>query len=130
MRRTYLVGHWLLTLLLAPFTQFFYHTFIPDYHLIAGLLDFYPLTLVLSIAFSLPTFLVYLTCFFFLSKYDVNPAISKLVLIAVSVIGIYITTVVITAGSMSLDTSIAYSLTALIVGLILKLKANKKSLQD
>jgi hypothetical protein len=125
MRKTYVVGHWGLTLLLAPFTsQALQYAFIPNAHQIAGLLEVYPIALAFSIAFSLPTFFVYLTCFYFLSKSNVNLTTSKFILIAISVTGIYITMAII-KGSMSQDISIAYSLTSLIVGLILKVNGNK-----
>jgi Sec-independent protein secretion pathway component TatC len=130
MRRTFVVGHWALTLLLAPFTsQALQYILLPNPHRIAGLLEVYPIALIFSIAFSLPTFLVYLTCFHFLSKQNVNWRISKLILIAVSVIGICITMSII-QGSMSQDMAIAYSLTALIAGLLLKLKRTKEVIHE
>jgi len=130
MRRKYVVGHWALTLLLAPFTsQVLQYILLPNPHQIAGLLEVYPITLVFSIAFSFPTFWVYLTCFYFLSKNSVNLTVSKYILIAISVIGVFITMTII-KGSMSQDISIAYSLTALIVGLILKLKANRETVNE
>ena len=122
MRRTYVIGHWALTLLIAPFTsQAIQYIYGPNPHQIVGLLEVYPIALLFSIAFSLPTFLIYLTCFFFLLKQEVKWTISKLVLITVSVIGIYITMTII-KGSMSQDIIAAYSVTAFIVGLLLKIK--------
>lgn len=130
MRRTYLLGHWGLTLLFAPFTsQALQYIFLPNPYQISGLVEVYPIALAFSIAFSLPTFLIYLTCFYFLSKHEINPTISKLILIAISVIGVYITMTIL-KGSMSQDIAIAYSLTALMVGLLLKLKTNKKLSYD
>ena len=64
MRREYVIGHWILTILLAPVTsQAIQYIWGTDPHQVVGLLEVYPLTLIFSIAFSLPTFLVYLTCF-------------------------------------------------------------------
>jgi hypothetical protein len=74
-----------------------------------------------SIAFSIPTLLIYLIFFYFLSKNRVSISISKFVLIAVSAIGIVITQTII-KGSMSRDIIIAYSVTSVIVGLVLRLK--------
>jgi hypothetical protein len=91
---------------------------------VVGLFEVYPIILLFSIAFSLPTFLIYLTCFYFLSNQDVKWAISKPILIAISVIGIYITMIII-KGSMSQDIIIAYSVTTFIVGIVLKLKPTK-----
>jgi hypothetical protein len=130
MKRTYVIGHWVLTLLLAPFTsQAIQYIWGTNPHQVVGLLEVYPITLFFSIAFSLPTFLVYLTCFYFLSKQDINFAISKAILIAVSVLGIYITQTII-KGTMSQDIIIAYSVTAIVVGLILRIRKSKINTQD
>lgn len=130
MRRAYVIGHWALTLLLAPLTsQAIQYIWGTNPHQVVGLLEVFPITLLFSIAFSLPTFLVYLTCFYFLSKQDMNFAISKVILIAVSVLGIYITQTII-KGTMSQDIIIAYSVTAIIVGLILRIKKTKIKTQD
>ena len=124
-RKKYIIAHWALTLLIAPFTsQAIDYIFGANPHQVVGLLEVYPITLLFSIAFSIPTFLVYLTCFYFLSKQDINFAISKFILITVSVLGIFITQTII-KGSMSRDIIIAYSVTVLIVGLVLRLKETK-----
>ena len=125
--KTFVVAHWGLTILLAPFTsQVLQYAFTPNPHQIVGLLEVYPITLAFSIAFSFPTFLIYLTCFYFLSKKGISPSISKYILIALAVTGVYVTMTII-KGSMSQDITIAYSLTALIVGLIVKLKRKEKA---
>lgn len=130
MKRAYVFGHWGLTLLLAPLTsQLIEYFYGPNPHQVVGLLEVYPITLLFSIAFSLPTFLVYLTCFYYLSKQDTNSAVSKFILIAVSVLGIFITQTII-KGSMSQDIIIAYSITTIIAGLILRIKKPKIKTQD
>ena len=130
MKRAYVIGHWILTLLLAPFTsQAIQYIWGTNPHQVVGLLEVYPITLLFSIAFSLPTFIVYLTCFYFLSKLDINFIISKVLLIVVSVLGIYITQTII-KGTMSQDIIIAYSVTAIIVGLILRIRKSKTNRQD
>lgn len=130
MRKTYVIGHWVLTLLIAPLiSQAIEYVFGTNPHQVVGLLEVYPITLLFSIAFSLPTFLIYLTIFYFVSKEDVNVAVSKFILIVVSVLGILITQTII-KGSMSRDIMIAYSVTAIIVGLVLRLKDNKTKTYD
>lgn len=130
MKRAYVIGHWVLTLLLAPITsQAIQYIWGTSPHQVVGLLEVYPITLLFSIAFSLPTFLIYLTCFYFLSKHDINFAMSKAILIAISVLGIYITQTII-KGTMSQDIIIAYSVTAIIVGLILRIRKSKIKTQD
>jgi hypothetical protein len=130
MRKVYVIGHWVLTLLLAPLTsQVIQYIWGTNPHQVVGLLEVYPITLLFSIVFSLPAFLFYLTCFYFLSKQDINFTISKAILIAVSVLGIYITQTII-KGTMSRDIIVAYSVTSIIVGLILKLRKSKINTQD
>lgn len=130
MRRRYVIGHWVLTLLIAPFTSqaidYIYQT---NPHQVVGLLEVYPITVLFSIAFSLPTFLIYLVCFYFLSKQNANSVVSKFILIAISVLGIFITQTLI-KGSMSRDIIIAYSVTTIIAGLLLKLKECKTKTED
>lgn len=60
---------------------------------------------------------------------SIHPTMSKFVLITVSVVGIYITQTII-KGSMSQDIIIAYSTTAIVIGLILRLKEAKIIKQD
>jgi len=130
MKRTFMIGHWALTLLIAPLTlQIIEYFFGPNPHQVVGLLEVYPITLLFSIAFSLPTFLIYLTCFYFLSKQDVNFIVAKLILIAISVLGIVVTQTII-KGSMSREIIIAYSVTSFVVGLILRLKEAKTKILD
>ena len=130
MRRTYIIIHWTLTLLIAPFSsQAIDYIFGANPHQVVGLLEVYPITLLFSIAFSIPTFLIYLTCFYFLSKQEVNSKVSKFILIAVSVLGIFITLIIL-KGNMIQDIIIAYSVTAFIVGLLLRLKESKIKTQE
>jgi hypothetical protein len=131
MNRAYVIGHWVLTLILAPLTsQAIQYIWGTNPHQVVGLLEVYPITLLFSVAFSLPTFLVYLTCFYFLSKqHHIDFALSKAILITVSVLGIYFTQTII-KGTMSQDIIIAYSVTSIIVGLILKLRKSKINTLD
>jgi len=130
MKKSYVIIHWVLTLLIAPFTsQTVEYIFEKNPHQVVGLLEVYPITFLLSIVFSIPTFLIYLTCFYFLSRQNANRALSKCILIAVSILGIFITQTII-SGSMSQDIIIAYSFTAFIVGLTLRLEDVKIKKQD
>src|SRR4051812_43293946 len=130
MRRTYKYTHWALTLLIAPFTlQLIEYFFGKEPHEVVGLTEVYPIALLFSIAFSFPTFLIYLICFSFLSKQDINFWVSKLILITVSVVGIFITQAII-KGSMSKDIIIAYSVSTIIIGLVLRIKETKIKPQD
>jgi hypothetical protein len=130
MRRRYVIEHWLLTLLIAPFTSQAIEYFDrANPHQVVGLFEVYPITVLFSIAFSLPTFLIYLSCFYFLSNHNVNFTISKFILITISVLGIFITQTIV-KGSMSQDIIVAYSVTSIIAGLILRFKEAKTKIQD
>src|SRR5262245_47494649 len=121
MKNSYLIDHWLLTLLIAPFTsQVIELIWGTNPHQVVGLLVVYPVTVFFSIVFSIPTFLIYLTCFYFLSKQDINTMMSKFILITITIFGIYITQTVV-KGTMSQEIIIAYSVTAFFVGLALRL---------
>ena len=130
MKQTYVIAHWVLTLLLSPVTsQVIQYIWGTNPHQVVGLLEIYPIAVLFSIVFSIPTFLVYLTCFYFLHKQDRNFAMSKTILIVVSVLGIYVTQTII-KGTMSQDIIIAYSITSIIVGLILRLRDTKKKTES
>jgi hypothetical protein len=122
MKREFVFKHWFFTLLFAPLTSQVIHSICGKWpHQIVGLLEIYPITLLFSLAFSLPTYLVYLSVFYFLTKQGINLKLLKVVLIIVSVLGIFITQLII-QGSMSEDIIISYSITTVIVGLLLKLR--------
>ena len=123
MNKSYLILHWILTLAISPFTsQALDYFFGSNPHRIVGLLEVYPITFLFSIAFSLPTILIYHVLYKFLSNKKIDFRYSKLLLISISVLGITITQLVI-EGSMSQEIIIAYSFTTIIVGLFLRLKA-------
>lgn len=65
-------------------------------------------------------------CFYFLEKREVHFAIAKFLLIAVSVLGIFITQTII-KGSMSREIIIAYAVTAIITGLVLNINIKTKN---
>ena len=130
MKQTYVIAHWVLTLLLSPVTsQVIQYIWGTNPHQVVGLLEIYPIAVLFSVVFSIPTFLVYLTCFYFLSKQGRNLVMSKTILIAVSVLGIYVTQRII-KGTMSQDIIITYSITSIIVGLMLRLRDSKKKTES
>lgn len=123
MRKSYIFSHWIITLLVAPFiSQALQYISGRNAHQVVGLLEVYPIPLMFSVVFSLPTFFVCLLCFYLLKKNNVDLGVSKIVLVAISVIGVNIT-ISILKGSMSRDIAMAYSITAFVVGLLVRLKA-------
>jgi hypothetical protein len=121
MKWSYAASHWLITLLLAPLTsQLIDNMFGKNPHRVVGLLELYPITLIFSVVLSLPTLCVYLIAFYFLSKTKTASILIKLILIAISVTGIFVTIMII-AGMMTTDVIVAYSVTAIIVGIVLRM---------
>lgn len=124
MKWSYAISHWLLTLLLAPFTsELIKYLFLKDSHLIAGLLEVYPITLLFSFIFSIPAFIAYLITFIYLNKSKYFIRLKKIILIAIAVLGIIVTMLILYRNKEP-EIIIAYSITCLITGLILPLKTH------
>ena len=130
MRKGFILGHWLLTLLLAPLVSQII-TFIMETNTteVAGLLEVYPVSFFFSLLFSLPTFAIYIVAFNFLANQEINLVASKFVLNLISVLGVFITMRIIT-GSMSKDIIIAYSTTSIIIGIILRLRKKDPKINE
>ena len=122
MNQDYLFKHWLATLVFAPFLTSAYTNIlkIPN-ELIVDLLDIYPAALLFSIFFSLPTFLVYFLIFRLLIKHDMTPGATKVILIALTVLGISMTILTL-VGSLSATLIFGYSMTSIISGCFFKIK--------
>ena len=130
MRKSFILLHWGLTILLAPFISQIIDYFIGnDPHQVAGLLKVYPITLLFSIIFSIPTFLIYYLIFLLLAKSRINLLLSKIILITFTVLGIYITQRLIDE-SMSKDIIVSYSISSIFVGLSLRLKEIGRKIQN
>ena len=127
MNRNYSFKHWLTTLFFAPFLLTLYELlFNPIKGQMVGLLEVYPVTLVFSLFFSLPTFIIYYFVFLHLIKKHTNPALTKLILISFTVFGI-VTTETLIGGSSSMTFIFSYSLSAIITGILLKIKIKADS---
>lgn len=127
MKWSYAISHWLLTLLLAPFTsELIKYLFIKDSHLIAGLLEVYPITLLFSFIFSLPTLCFYILIFNYLQRISISINKKKLVLVLYTMLGITFTMLFL-KGSMTLEIITAYTTTTLLVGVILPLRKQQGS---
>lgn len=117
----YLFKHWIFTLLLGPvISQVIVYFYILDPHQIIGLLEIYPITFLLSLVFSIPTYLFCSFIYAFLAKRDINYNLSKAILILIPIIGIF-TTAAIIKGTAWLDIALSYSISSFITGLIFKL---------
>lgn len=127
MRKSYLLVHWIFTLVLAPFvSQMLQYFLLPNPHQIVGLVEVYPITLLFSIFFSIPTLIVYLGVFYLLVKKRVSILFAKCLLMSLAALGIIITMIII-GGSMSQQMAFDYAITSLIIGLVTPLRINTRS---
>ncbi|MFT3748781.1 MAG: hypothetical protein QM768_10710 [Agriterribacter sp.] len=128
MRKSYAIWHWVLTLIISPFSCCIQQILESNSIDRTGLLGLYPYFILLGFAFSTPTLLVYLFCFYFLARSNIPVLLSRLILILITVLGIVITISVI-LEQMGLDFILPYSITAFMVGLVVKSgeKASKPS---
>lgn len=112
--------HCLSTLLLAPFiSQLFFYLY-PNSHQIMGLLEVYPITLIISLIFSSPTYIISALIFRIISKKEISILYAKGILVLTSILGIFIT-MYIALGNMWLDFAISYSVSSIITGAFFKL---------
>jgi uncharacterized paraquat-inducible protein A len=88
---------------------------------IVGLIEVYPITLIVSILFSLPTYIIYGFIDYLCIKNNVELKTNKWILISIALIGILITFLTI-FKTKDLEITIGYFLTSLLFGVILKLK--------
>ena len=117
----YLFKHWFFTLLLGPvISQIIMYIIVLNPNKIVGLLEVYPITLIFSFAFSIPTYILYSILYHFLSHRNINEKYVKIILIAFAVSGVFITTTII-KGSMMKDIAWSYSISSIISGAIFKL---------
>lgn len=118
----YLFFHWISTLLIAPFiVQLLMHLTRNNAHQIVGLIEVYPITLIFSLIFSFPTYLLLaITDYFCLKKEFAEKRIKK-ILIVFALSGIVITFLSI-YKTRDLEMMVGYFLTSLTTGIILKLK--------
>lgn len=116
MNQNYLIKHWLTTLVLAPFLPSLYELiFKPISGQVVGLLEVYPIMLVFSSLFSLPTLAIYFLTFRLLIKQNADSTLTKVILISLTVTGI-ITIISLIGGSLSLTLILPFHLQVLLQG--------------
>jgi hypothetical protein len=120
----YFFRHSIFTLLLAPLISQLLFYLYPNTHQIIGLLEVYPITVIVSLIFSSPTYIISALIFRVLSHRQASILYAKGFLISTSVLGIFVTMYIV-IGNMWLDFSMAYSLSSVITGIYLKLYYEK-----
>lgn len=130
MKRVYATQHWVLTILMAPLLlESDEYLFYSNSLKFTEYFETYRFAVFLSFFISIPTFLVYLSLYYFLNKYNIKFILSKVILIAVSVLGILITQIIM-LHSIDKEITIFYSFTSIIVGLILRIRNPVINIQD
>lgn len=129
-RRKFMILHWTLTLIFAPvFSQLISYLWGQNPHQVVALLEVYPISLLFSVVFSIPTLLVYLLANHYFTRLKTQWITTKVVLIAISIIGVAITMTLI-GGSLSMEIAYAYAISALICGTILGLIYNSNRVKN
>ena len=119
---SYVLRHCFSTLLLAPsVAQGLLYLTRQNTHQVVGLVEVYPITLLVSIVFSFPTYLVYGVADYYLKKQGIPNKIIKWILIGIALIGIILTFSLL-FRMQQIEIMIGYALTSLFFGLIYQLK--------
>jgi hypothetical protein len=125
MKRGYVIVHWGLTLLLAPVIFQAILIFLSEsVHHVVSMQEVYLVELIVGFVCSIPTFIIYLFAFYYLFKYNIPSLIAKTILVAISVIGIFLTFYLLFHENMSSNIAFAYSFTSIVIGSLLKLNTN------
>ncbi|MEK6495461.1 MULTISPECIES: hypothetical protein [Myroides] len=120
----YLLKHWASTLLIAPFiVQILMYISKNNAHQIVGLLEVYPITLIVSVVFSLPTYVIYGIIDYFAIKNSVSEKTNKYILICTALVGILFTFLILFKTN-QLEIILGYGITSVFFGIILKLSGN------
>lgn len=126
----YLFKHWLFTLLLGPIiSEILMYITILNPNKIVGLLEVYPIAIIFSLVFSIPTYIIYAFVYYCLSTKVSTILFAKAILILLAVTGIFVTLNFI-GGSISLDITISYSIASVITGIFFKLNFENETNHD
>lgn len=130
MTRAYLFKHWVMTLILAPFLPAIYELFFdPIKGQVIGLLKVYPVIFIFSLVFSIPTLIIYHFVFSYLIKRQTNPALTKTILIILTILGITITILLI-GGSLSTTLIYSFSIAACMAGVVIRITKRSDTNKD
>jgi len=121
MNKSYYINHWVLTLATGPLIlTLFNYSLTSIQGLAIELRDTYLVMLVFSMLFSIPTLATYYFIFRTLDKKKINLVFSKFILIAWTIAGLT-TTMLLIGGSASTQIIFAYSISAIIAGVLLRI---------
>src|SRR5690606_33258681 len=127
MQWSYLFKHWFTTLLIAPFLSDLFLYINPANSNIGGFVSGYFVVVYMSFIFSLPTYIIYNLVFNYLKKKQFSVIFSRNILIAIAVVGIFITYALGFPFKYYFPVSLAYMLTSLFTGIFFKLEKTEYS---
>ncbi|WP_410877777.1 hypothetical protein [Myroides sp. DW712] len=118
----YVLRHCLSTLLLAPsVAQGLLYLIRENAYQVVGLVEVYPITLLVSVVFSFPTYLIYGVADYYLKKRSVPNKTIKWILNSIALVGIILTFSFLFRLP-QVEIMIGYALTSLFFGVIYRLK--------
>lgn len=122
LQKSFIIIHWLSTLLLAPFiAELFQMAILKDPHRVVAPLEIYPLTFFISLILSLPTLIIYLATFHLIKSKEISSVKSKFILTSVAVLGIFLTMFLLGSNVIN-QLSVSYTLVVIVVGFSIKIR--------
>lgn len=122
MNRTYILGHWILTLLSGPLILILKNQLSDSsFGSVLSFCEIYPLMIIMGLMFSIPTYLFLIFIFIFIEERSIKSIYKKIFFILTVVVGIWTTTAII-GGTLSDGIAISYTICAIIIGLFFKSK--------
>ena len=119
---TYLLRYWASTLLIAPVVaQSFIQLTSTHTHQVVGLIEVYPITFIVSLILSFPTYLIAAIVDWMLIKKRIELKLHKYILVAIAVGGVFSTFDLFFKNN-DLAITMGYALSSLFFGLMYKLK--------
>ncbi|WP_146194104.1 hypothetical protein [Brumimicrobium oceani] len=121
MNYSYIFKYWITILLVSPLVLFTYSLFKSDIIDYTFQLEVFLIFLLFSFLFALPTIITSTGLFYFLEKREVNTSVIKALIIAITVLGTFLTLFLV-SKDIALEYSILYSIMAILSGTIYTLK--------
>jgi len=119
MNYSYLIKHWLSTLIFAPFLWMIYVFFFENARAVRQLFEIYPTIIIYSFVFSLPTLITYFFMYRYLISNNSNKYYAKSFLITWAVVGITLSYFVLFKHKIGF--LLSYSIATIISGLLCKI---------
>jgi hypothetical protein len=124
MNYTYIIRHWILTLLSGPIIFILISQLSnPSYRNVLSFFEIYPIMIIMGFMFSTPTYLLLIFIFMFIEEKSIKNLYKKIFFMLTVIIGIWTTTTIL-GGTLSDNIAISYTIGTCIFGLILKSNFN------